>query len=258
VSVACPLTYSTILSPLYVFHNFLIGSIHYLAFLELPSNEKRQKAYAQPRELLVEMKIMSSEIEPFDIVNMLGEIKAIREKYGMQKGLIFVPDKLSISIERISYDNFHLSYAESFNYLSSEVLDMVVPVSINMLVQMGFPRERVTRISENSVGIEMDGDLLLILGLVLSELFIQKRFEDTEISLLFDTVQKSRKAFTESADFEFEWNSDIEKRFDDIMSNTFKVMQEHPSIVSELEAVVKKYTQSNETSKSDVKDEPKS
>ena len=51
---------------------------------------------------------------------------------------------------------------------------------------------------------------------------------------MFDTVRKSRKAFTESADFEFEWNSDIEKRFDDIISNTFKVMQEHPSIVAEL------------------------
>jgi hypothetical protein len=185
---------------------------------------------------------------------MLAEMKAIREKYGMQKGLLFVPDKLSISIERISYDNFHLSYAESFNYLSSQVLDMVIPVSINMLVQMGFPRERVTRISQNSVGIEIDGNLFLILGLVLSELSIQKRFEDTDISLLFDAVQKSRKAFTESVDFGFEWNSEIEKRFYGILSNTFKVMQEHPNVVTELEAVVKKYTQSNEARKSgDVK-----
>lgn len=197
---------------------------------------------------------MSSKIEPFNIVDMLAEMKAIREKYGMQKGLLFVPDKLSISIERISYDNFHLSYAESFNYLSSQVLDMVIPVSINMLVQMGFPRERVTRISQNSVGIEIDGNLFLILGLVLSELSIQKRFEDTDISLLFDAVQKSRKAFTESVDFGFEWNSEIEKRFYGILSNTFKVMQEHPNVVTELEAVVKKYTQSNEARKSgDVK-----
>jgi hypothetical protein len=204
------------------------------------------------------MKTMSSEIESFDIVNMLAEMKAIREKYGMQKGVLFVPDKLSISVQRISYANFHLSYAESFNYLPKEVLDMVIPMSIEWLVQTGFPRDRIARTNENSVGVEMDGDSLLVIVSILSELLVQKRFDDTEISLLFDIAQKSPKIFTGSADFEFEWNSDIAKRFYDIMSNNLKVVQEHPTVVAEMEAIKKKYMQSNETSKSDVADEPKS
>ena len=69
-----------------------------------------------------------------EFVKMLDEIRAVRDKYGLPKGIVFVPDKLEISLKRNSYDSFHLSYKERFEYLPNEILDIVVPISINLLV----------------------------------------------------------------------------------------------------------------------------
>ena len=198
---------------------------------------------------------MTSQVKPVDFVKMLDEIKAIRGKYNIPKGLLLVPDKLEISVQRISYDNFHLSYKEFFNYLPNRVLDIAIPSSINLLVQIGISREKIRRIDNNGVEMELDGNLLMIAGCILSELLIQKRFDEAEISSFFSSVERLQKSFTDFSEFEFEWNSEIEKRFYDNLENMFKVMQEHPSALAEIEAIVKKYTQPSEIPKSDDMEE---
>lgn len=179
-------------------------------------------------------------------VKILDEIRALREKYGLPKGVMLVPDRLEISLERNSYDNFHLSYKEYFNYLPDFVLDLVIPITINMLTQTGIPRERVVRIAKNGVGMEIDGTALMIMGLILSELSIQKRFTEEEITILVSSLGKLRRAFTDSQDLEFEWNNEIEERYFKNLEQTRAVVMANPSFVSEMEAIPKKYSESIE------------
>ena len=192
----------------------------------------------------------SKPIKPVDFENMLKEMKRLKEKYSLPKSMLFVPDKLEISLQRNSYDNFHISYKEFFNYIPDLLLDVVITMSINALVQMGMPREWITQIDKNGVGIEANGNVFLIAGFILPELLIQKRLEDAEISSFFSLVARSRKAFTDFFELEFEWNSETEKKFQDLLDSSIRVMQEHPSMVKEMEAIVKKYTQPDEDSES--------
>lgn len=188
----------------------------------------------------------SKSIKPVDFESMLKEMKGLKDKYSLPKGMLFVPDKLEISLQRISYDNFHLSYKEFFNYIPDLLLDVVITTSINALVQMGMPRKWITQIDRNGVGIEADGNFRLIASCILPELLIQKRLEEAEISSFLSLVARSRKAFTDFFELEFEWNSETEEKFQDNLDNSIRVMQEHPSIVKEMEAIVKKYTQPSE------------
>jgi len=158
---------------------------------------------------------LTSEIRPFDFVKMVDEMRALREKYAMPKGILLVPDKLEIQVQRIAYDRFHLSYKEYFNYLPNEVLNMVAPMTMNMMSQIGIPKEKVTRIAENCVGIELDGDFFQIAGAVLAELLLQRRLNEDETISFFSTVAKAVKALCEWSSLEFEWNSEIQQRYFD-------------------------------------------
>ena len=196
----------------------------------------------------------SKPIKLADFENMLQEIKTLRKKYNMPKGVLFVPNKLEFSIQRISYDNFHLSYKEFFNYIPDELLDVVIFMTINFLVQLGMPREWINRTDRNCVGIEVDGNFFRVVGSIIPELMIQKRLKDSEISSFLSFVARTRKALTDFSELEFEWNSETWKKFNDKLNDQNRIMQEHPSIKSELEAIMKKYTQQSEKLKSNDND----
>jgi len=198
---------------------------------------------------------LASEIKPFDFMKMLDEMKALREKYTIPKGILLVPDKLEIQLQRGAYDNFHLSYKEYFNYLPNEVLNIAMPMTMNMMSQIGIPKEKVTRITDNCVGMELDGDFSKIVGAVLGELLIQKRLNEDETISFFSRVAIMVKALSELSSLEFEWNSEIQKRYYDAMMKLSEVMQAHPTLSSEIEAIMKKCAQSNETLKSDKDEE---
>ena len=185
---------------------------------------------------------------------MVDEMRKLREKYAMPKSVLLVPDKLEIQVQRIAYDRFHLSYKEYFSYLPNEIFNLVVLTTMNIMSQIGVPKEKVTRIAENGVGMELDGDFSIIAGAVLSELLIQKRFNEDETISFFSKVARTVKAFNEWSSAEFEWNSEIEKRYFDTMEKIFEIVQAHPTLSSEIEAIKKKCSQSNQTLDSD-KDE---
>jgi len=187
--------------------------------------------------------------KPVDLKNMFKEMSIVREKYGIPKGVIFVPDKLEISIQRISYDNFHLSYKEFFNYLPNHLLDVVTLTTTNFLVQVGVPREWITRIGENGIGLELDANFFRMASAVLPELLIQRRFEDIEISSFLKSIEENRKMFADFSELEFEWNSEIENKFYSNLNDLSRIMQENSSARIELEAIVKKYTQPIEDTK---------
>jgi hypothetical protein len=197
---------------------------------------------------------LASQVKPVDFVKLLDDVKALMEKYSMPRGIILVPDKLEILIQRNS-NNFHLSYRESFTYLPNHVLDVAIPVTINTLVNTGFPRESITRISNNCVGLEINGSYEQVLGAVLNEILIQKRLSEDELVSFLSFVARMRKALTDLSDLGFEWNSETEKTFYGNLENLFKVMQEHPSFLSEMQAIVTKYTNQKEKSESETRED---
>jgi hypothetical protein len=199
--------------------------------------------------------ILTSEIKPFDFMKMVDEMRTLRERYAIPKGILLVPDKLEIQVQRVAYDRFHLSYKEYFNYLPNEVLNIAIPVTMNMMSQIGIPEERVTKIAENCVGIELDGDFSQIVGAVLAELLIQKRLNEDETISFFSTVAIMVKALSELSDLEFEWNSEIQKRYYDTIGKLSEIMQAHPTLSSEIETIINKCSQSNETSNSNKDEE---
>jgi hypothetical protein len=188
----------------------------------------------------------TGETEETYIVKMLDELRAIREKYGLPKGILFVPDRIESSIKRNSYDNLHLSYKEYFDYLPDMVLDLVIPLTINMLVQTGLPRERIERFAKNGVSVELDGNADSILGTLLSEILIQKRFNEEDIAKIVRIITRTRKALVDTSELEFEWNEEIGARYFDLLAQMGRVIQNNPSMLSEMEEVRKKYSDSIE------------
>ena len=198
---------------------------------------------------------LTSEIKPFDFVKMVDEMRTLRERYAIPKGILLVPDKLEIQVQRVAYDRFHLSYKEYFNYLPNEVLNIAIPVTMNMMSQIGIPKEKVTKIAENCVGIESDGDFFQIVGAVMAELLIQKRLNEDETISFFSRVAIMVKALSELSSLEFEWNSEIQKRYYDTIGKLSEIMQAHPTLSSEIETIINKCSQSNETSNSNKDEE---
>lgn len=185
--------------------------------------------------------------KPVNVLTMLTELMVVRRKFNLPKGLLFVPDKLEISVERVGYDSFNLDYKEFFNYLPSHILHVVIPMSVNMLLQVGLPPEAITRIGDNGVSIKVSNvKFPVMLSMILSELVIQKRLEADEIESIFNSVKTNRKAFTEMSELQYECNSSIEMKLWNVLERTQQIIQDNPDVVKELEAVVKKHTQSDE------------
>lgn len=172
---------------------------------------------------------------------MLKEMRALMDKYGMPKALMLVPDKLEISLKRNAYDDFHLFLKETFNYLPAEVVDFVVSNTINVMIQMGVPSEKISRHSLNSVVVELDLNLLPILEIIISEIGTQKRFSEEEFDQLLKTGRTRVKSFKEFSQLEFEWNEKIAVKFFETTMLTASIIQTNPSIVLELENIRKKY-----------------
>lgn len=187
-----------------------------------------------------------TEVDKDYSIKMLEELRAIRDKYGLPKGMLFSPNRLEISLKRNSYDNVHLSYKEYFDYIPDMMLDLIVPISINMIVQIGVPKERVERIGRNGIGVEIDGTTLLAIAMVLSELAIQKKFTEEELEALFTGTKRTVKTFTETSNLEFEWTDEISERYLNNLQQTGAICMANPSIASEMEAVQKKYAVSIE------------
>lgn len=177
---------------------------------------------------------------------MLTEIKAVMDKYGMPKGIVLVPDRLEISIKRNAYDSFHVSYKEYFEYLPQEIREIAIVNGINFLIQSGIPKERIARTANNGVGWELDGKAILAPAMVIPEFLIQKRFSEEELEELFSLIKKGLKSFKDMVDFEFEWNDEIAKKFLNNLIQVGTIMEKNPSLRSELEAIPKKYTESIE------------
>ena len=177
---------------------------------------------------------------PIDLESMLKELETIYKKYGIPKGMGFVPDKLEIIVERKEIDKFDVTYSEFFNYLPSHALNMARENVIALMRQMGFSPEKIIQI-ENGVKIQISDDFRIARWLI-GEIILQNKDFETSIRETFDSVSKGLQVFTKFLDLNWGWNDETESKLKDFITCTKEVMREHPSISTEIEAVIKKYT----------------
>ncbi|MFB3890118.1 MAG: hypothetical protein ACE14S_11550 [Candidatus Bathyarchaeia archaeon] len=175
---------------------------------------------------------------------MSEELEAIRKKYGIPKGILLVPDRLEFALKRKSYDNFHLTHRQYYDYLPEMVLEIIIPMEINQLVQMGFPQERIGRSGKNGVYLEIDGPGDFMTSMILGELAVQRKYNEKEYAELVDATKVNRKTTTDAVDLQFEWSSSLEKRYSDYMMKMMEVTQRNPFVMIEMANVIRKYSES--------------
>ena len=183
-------------------------------------------------------------IKPFDFEGMVNEIVTVKEKYGFPKAMYFVPDKLEITLQRMGEDKFSLDYQETFSYLPPLFLGRAIQNVVNFMSQSGVPKENIT-VLDNGVKLKLTGSFVLIASCILFEILIQKRTEESEIISLTDSFIKTHKMFSRLSDFYWNWNNDIAKKFESLTEKIYRIMLDHPSARSEIEAIARKYTGSS-------------
>lgn len=187
--------------------------------------------------------------KPVDVISMMKEIAVIRDKHNIPKVPLFVPDRLEICIKRVELNKFDFSYKEFFEYLPNHILDIVAPLTMNMMMQVGFPRDAISRIGENCVGIELKNlNFSRMVGMILIELLLQRKIESKQLESFFTLMQKNYGVLTEFSELEHEYTSSVEMKLLTTLEETQKIMQDNPEASEEMKKIVDKYTQSTDGS----------
>jgi hypothetical protein len=170
-----------------------------------------------------------------DLDRMVHEIAQVQQKYGVPKGMGFIPDRLEIVLEREGVDQFDLTYSESFLYLPQDVLSTVKEITMQLLQQMGVPPDQILH-TERGVTARMKGDVEVTLGPVI-ELLLQNRAVHTRLNAIFAAITTTIRVFSQLLEFQWEWNDTIRRQFEAYMG----AMRDHPTFSTEVAAIIKRY-----------------
>lgn len=175
-----------------------------------------------------------------DLESMFEEIASLYKRYGISKNIGFVPDKLEIVLERKDVDKFNLTYSEYFNYLPTHIQQIAIEQTIHLLQQIGIT-ERIERV-DNGVKVKISGDFPIV-TFPIAEILIQNKNNGSEIKKILDSLQKNYQLFTTFFDFQWKWDDETENK----IKKLIKISTEHPSISSEIDAIVNKYSIKNKS-----------
>jgi hypothetical protein len=178
-------------------------------------------------------------LEHIDLESMFKEIDAIRRKYNVPKGMGFVPDKLEIVLERKEIGKFDLTYSEFFDYLPSHFRSIAIEGAIQFMQQVGFPVEKIVRM-EKGVKVQISGNFQ-VATFPMVEILLQNKGHESEIRLKLDEIGKAYQIFSDLLYFNWDWNDDTKSKFNELCATLDRIMQEHPSVTEEIEAVIRKY-----------------
>ena len=177
-----------------------------------------------------------------DLEGMFKELELIKEKYGIPRGMLFVPDKIKITLERKEINKFEITYSEFFNYLPHYILKDAIEWIIPLIQQMGISPENITRI-ENGIKVQISGDFGVVL-FPIGELFIQNKNIESEIKSHLDHIYKSINAFYDFYNLNWDFDEKIEEKWNNLIMTLYNIIQNNPSVASEMDAIIKKYTAS--------------
>jgi len=177
--------------------------------------------------------------KPVDIGSMFKELQEIYQKYGLPKGMGFVPDRLEITLQRREGDRFELTYSEFFSYLPSEVFSTARENVTQFFEKMGLLPEAIDHLPDG-VKVHINGDFRVALFVML-ETLLQNRNIKSELPHYMGLIGTYLDIYSDLFSFHWDFEEETRRKWTDYLTILDRVVQENPSISSEIQEVLKKH-----------------
>ena len=181
-----------------------------------------------------------------DAGSLFREINEVFKRYGVGRGVGFVPDKLEVKLERSDSGTCSLVYREFFTYLPPEVMEVAMGNAVEFLSGMGVPRERIKSL-DSGVEVTIEGDARIAYFPIL-EMLIQDRGIAKNLDLALDSMKTSIRSLTELFDFAWAWDSASEEMWRSNVAKLNEIIEKNPGMQEEIEAIVKRHSGGSSTS----------
>ncbi len=174
-----------------------------------------------------------------DVTSVFAEINTVFKKYGVGRGVGFVPDKLEVTLERAPSGQCRLVYKEFFTYLPLDVMKMAMGNAVEFLGGLGVPKDRIKPL-DGGVEVTLEGDARIAYFPML-EMMIQDRAAASNVDAALDSLKGSVKSLAELFDFAYGWDRVSETRWRDNITRLNEVIEANPGMQSEIEEIVRRH-----------------
>jgi hypothetical protein len=175
-----------------------------------------------------------------DTESLFREINEVFKRYGVVKGMGFVPDRLEISFERATSNVCALIYREFFTYLPTDVMALATSNAVNFLSNLGVPKEKITTL-EKGVEVRLEGDARITYFPIL-EMLIQDRNIFSNLDSVIDSLKGSIGSLMGLFDFSWGWDTKAEERWSSSLAKIDEIIESNPGMQSEIEEIVKRHS----------------
>jgi hypothetical protein len=171
---------------------------------------------------------------------LFREINEVFKRYGVGRGVGFVPDRLEVKLERAPSGTCSLVYREFFTYLPPEVMELAMGNAVEFLSGMGIPKEKI-RPLDAGVEVIIEGDARIAYFPIL-EMLIQDREIARNLDPALDSMKASIHSLTELFDFAWAWDAASEEMWRSNVAKLNEIIKENPGMQAEIEAIVKRHS----------------
>jgi hypothetical protein len=178
---------------------------------------------------------------------LLREINDIFKRYGISKGVGFVPDRLEIKLERAPSGVYFLVYREFFTYLPPEVMEVAMGNAVEFLSGMGISRDRIKSL-DAGVEVTIEGDARVVYFPIL-EMLIQDRGIAASLDSVFESMKGSIQSLMELFDFAWAWDPASKHMWRGNVTKLNQIIEENPNMQLEIEEIVRRHSPYSEKGK---------
>ena len=171
---------------------------------------------------------------------LFGEINAVFKKYGVGRGVGFVPDRLEVKMERTASGECTLVYREFFTYLPPDVMELAMGNAVEFLGGFGVPKEKIKPL-EAGVEVTLEGDARIAYFPML-EMLLQDHGIAGNVDSALDGLKGSIHNLMDLFDFTWGWDSASEEMWRSNVEKLSAVIEANPGMQAEIEDIVKRYS----------------
>jgi hypothetical protein len=177
-----------------------------------------------------------------DTSSLFKEINEVFKRYGVGRGMGFVPDRLEVKLERAASGTCSLVYREFFTYLPPEIMEVAIGNAVEFLFSMGVPKERIKPL-DSGVEVTIEGDARIAYFPIL-EMLIQDREIAKNLDPALDSMKTSIRSLKDLFDFAWTWDSASEEMWRSNVAKLNEIIEVNPGMQAEIEAIVKRHSSS--------------
>ncbi len=181
-----------------------------------------------------------------DADTLFQEINAVFKRYGVEKGMGFVPDRLEITFERATSNVCALVYKEFFTYLPPKVMEIATSNAVDFLSNLGVPKEKITLL-KSGVEVHLEGDARIAYFPIL-EMLIQDRDISMNLEPAIDSLKGSIRSLMGLFDFNWSWDKEAEERWRSSLAKLDEIIEANPGMQCEIDEIVKRHSLAKEKS----------